>query len=127
MKDFKPTQYRLLNVCDGQEFTDAGWTLEKPNCPTPSLVRAVYEKRQIDVKPADWGIYRFADWLPVQRMLHGSAAPMTYKSLGLAAHLGLEHLYITFNGYFPEKNCYMTTSSFKETEAYSVCGRMAAD
>lgn len=127
MKDFTPTKYHLLNVCDGDEFTDAGWTLEKPKCATPSLVRAVYEKKQIDVKPVEWGIYRFADWLPVRRMLKGSAAPMTYRSEALAKHLGLENLYITFNGWFPEHDCYMTTCSFKETEAYSVCGRMPDD
>ncbi|MDR0955313.1 MAG: cysteate synthase [Rikenellaceae bacterium] len=124
MKSFTPTRYHLQNVCDGDEFTDAGWTLEKPRCATPSLVRTIYEKKQIDVKPADWGIYRFADWLPVRRMLRGSAAPMTYKSEELARHLGLENLYITFSGYFPERDCLMTTCSFKETEAYSVCGRL---
>ncbi len=124
MEDFKPTKYHLLNICDGEEFPDAGWTLERAGCTVPSLVRTVYEKKQIDVKPVDWGIYRFADWLPVRRMLRGSAAPMTYRSEGLARHLGLENLYITFNGWFPEHDCRMTTCSFKETEAYSVCGRM---
>ena len=34
-------------------------------------------------------------------MLKGSAAPVTYKSKGLAAQLGLEQLWITFNGYHP--------------------------
>jgi len=123
--DFKPTRYRLRNLCDGDEFDDAGWTLEKPRCTTPSLVRAIYEKKQIDVKPEDWGIYRFADWLPVRRMLRGSAAPATYRSEALAKHLGLDNLYITFNGWWPERGAYMSTCSFKETEAYSVCGRLA--
>ena len=49
---------------------------------------------------------------------------MTYKSKGLAAHLGLENLYITFNGYYPAIGAHMTTCSFKETEAYSVCARI---
>jgi cysteate synthase len=127
MKEFKPTKYRLLNVCDGDEFSDAGWTLEKPGCAVPSLVRAIYDKRQIDVGLADRGIYRFADWLPVRRMLRGSAAPATYRSEALAAYLGLENLYITFNGWWPEREAYMTTCSFKETEAYSVCGRLPPD
>ena len=127
MEDFAPTKYHLQNACNGEEFADAGWTLEKPGCATPSLVRAVYAKKQIDVKPAGWGIYRFADWLPVRRTLKGSAAPMTYKSEGLAKYLGLENLYITFNGWFPEHDCRMATCSFKETEAYSVCGRLPED
>lgn len=38
--------------------------------------------------------------------------------------LGLENLYITFSGYWPEKGAMMRTCSFKETEAYSVCARL---
>jgi len=57
-------------------------------------------------------------------MLQGSSAPVTYKSSGLASHLGLKNLYITFSGYWPEKGALMTTCSFKETEAFSVCGRL---
>ncbi len=72
-------------------------------------------------------MYKFADWLPVSRTLEGSSAPVTYKSEGLAAELGLKNLWITFNGYWPEKNAYMKTGSFKETEAYSVCGRMTPE
>lgn len=36
----------------------------------------------------------------------------------------MTNLYITFNGYWPEKGAYMKTCSFKETEAYSVCARL---
>ena len=53
-----------------------------------------------------------------------SSAPVTYKSKGLADYLGLKNLYITFNGYYPEIGAKMTTCSFKETEAYSVCARI---
>ena len=71
-----------------------------------------------------FGIYKFADWLPVVRMLEGSSAPVTYKSEGLAKELGLKNLFITFSGFWPEKGALMKTCSFKETEAYSVCGRL---
>jgi cysteate synthase len=64
--------------------------------------------------------------LPIKRLLKGSAAPVTYRSEGLAKHLGLENLYITLNGYSPRHGAKMSTCSFKETEAYSVCGRMDA-
>lgn len=57
-------------------------------------------------------------------MLKGSAAPVTYKSKGLAQAMGLRNLYVTFNGYWPEKGAFMRTCSFKETEAYSVCARI---
>ena len=123
MKDFTPTSYTLECVATGREFEDTGWMLSDPQCKTPSLVRAKYARRQLEVKPDEYGFYKFCDWLPVRRMLKGSSAPVTYKSKGLARHLGLENLYITFNGYYPAIGATMSTCSFKETEAYSVCGR----
>jgi len=127
MQDFKPTDYTLVNVADGREFPDRGWTLEDPQSSTPSLVRAKYATKQLEDKGESWGIYRFADWLPIGRTLHGSASPVTYKSKGLAKKLGLKNLYITFSGWYPAIGAAMTTCSFKETEAFSVCGRLSPD
>ena len=127
MKDFTPTPYTLECVATGREFEDTGWMLADPQCKTPSLVRAKYARRQLEVKPDEYGFYKFCDWLPVRRMLKGSSAPVTYKSKGLARHLGLENLYITFNGYYPAIGATMSTCSFKETEAFSVCARAAED
>lgn len=127
MEKFVPTSYTLECVATGREFGDEGWTLEDRACKTPSLVRARYAKKQIEVCSDDFGLYKFCDWLPVRRMLRGSSAPVTYKSKGLGKHLGLENLWITFNGYYPAVGASMTTCSFKETEAYSVCARAAED
>lgn len=124
---FEKTKYKLLSLNSGRTFNDSGWMLEAPDETTPGLIRAIYKKKQIEVKDNGYGIYKFADWLPVGRHLEGSSAPVTYKSEGLANELGLENLYITFNGYWPEKNALMTTCSFKETEAYSVCARLDPD
>ena len=123
MENFTPTAYTLKCVATGHEFDDAGWTLEYKSCTEPSLIRTIYAKKQLEVKDDSYGLYKFCDWLPVNRMLKGSAAPVTYRSEGLARHLGLDNLYITLNGYYPERGAAMTTCSFKETEAYSVCGR----
>jgi cysteate synthase len=124
---FSPTKYILKSFKTGKEFEDAGWTLDAPGEAAPTLIRAIYDKKQIDVKDDSWGLYKFADWLPIGRTLEGSSAPVTYKSEGLAKELGLENLWITFSGYWPEKGTNMQTASFKETEAYSVCGRMTND
>ncbi len=126
MSKFSPTEYKLQCVATGEEFEDAGWTLDCPTCEKPSLIRALYAKKELTVYD-DKGLYKYRDWLPMKRMLHCEATHATYKSEGLAAALGLENLYITFNGYFPEKGATMTTCSFKETEAYSVCARTDAD
>jgi cysteate synthase len=121
---FEATEYTLQSLVTGELFNDTGWMLDAPNQSQPGLIRAVYKHKQINPKDTAYGIYRFADWLPVNRMLQGSSAPVTYKSTGLASLLGLKNLYITFSGYWPEKGVNMSTCSFKETEAYSVCGRM---
>ena len=124
MKDFKPTAYTLQCVATERTFEDTGWVLEDKECQEPSLVRAIYEKKELELKGEAYGFYTFCDWLPVKRLLKGSAAPVTYKSEALAKHLGLKNLYITLNGYSPKHGAKMTTGSFKETEAYSVCARM---
>jgi len=126
-KEFTPTKYKLQSVKTGNIFEDQGWTLDAPGETDPTLIRAMYEQKQIDVKDDSWGLYKFADWLPVCRTLKGSSAPVTYKSKGLAKELDLKNLWITFSGYWPEKGTNMKTASFKETEAYSVCGRMTPE
>lgn len=125
--NFKPTNYTLVCCADGRRFEDAGWSLADPQCSCPSLVRAEYENRQYFPREDLDGFYRYAPWLPIQRTLKGSAAPVTYKSKALASELGLENLYVTFSGWWPKIGAKMTTCSFKETEAYSVCGRLGAD
>ena len=117
-------KYLLKSIKSGKIFNDRGWTLEAPDEEIPTLIQAVYNKKQIDVKNNSFGIYKFDDWLPICKRLNGSSAPVTYKSKGLAKKLGLSNLFITFSGYWPEKEALMKTCSFKETEAYSVCARM---
>ena len=121
---FKPTKYSLMNCADGRIFEDSGWTLADPQGTAPSLVRAVYEKKEFETRDDLDGFYRYSNWLPIKRTLNNSSAPVTYKSKGLAEYLGLDNLYITFSGYNPEIGAFMQTCSFKETEAYSVCARL---
>ena len=113
-----------MNVASGRLFEDRGWTLADPESPVPSLVRAVYEQKKFIPREYLHGLYRYADWMPIQRVLKNSHAPVTYHSKGLGKHLGLDNLYITFSGYHPHIGAQMSTCSFKETEAYSVLARM---
>ena len=123
---FEPTKYHLVNVGNGREFEDKGWTMSDPEGGAPSLVRAVYDNMRFNPREDQDGIYRYADWMPIKRTLRKSCAPVTYKSKGLAQFLGLENLYITFSGWNPRIGAKMRTCSFKETEAYSVLARMDA-
>ena len=57
-------------------------------------------------------------------MLENSKARGPTKVKGWLRTSGWKILYITFNGYYPAIGAHMTTCSFKETEAYSVCARI---
>lgn len=121
---FKPTSYKLMNISDGRVFEEEGWTLNDPQAKEPSLVRAVYENEKFTPREDLKGLYRYAEWLPINRTLRRSCAPATYKSKGLAELLGMENLYITVSGYVPKHGVKMETCSFKETEAFSICARL---
>lgn len=121
---FKPTKFKLLNVGSGRVFDDTGWLLADPEGKSPSLIRAVYENEKFTPRPDLKGLYRYAEWLPINRTLRRSHAPVTYKSKGLAEILGMENLYLTVSGYVPKHGARMETCSFKETEAFSVCARL---
>lgn len=121
---FKPTEYQIKSVATGAVCEDTGWMLDYKNETEPSLIRAIYANKQLNVKEENGGIYCYADWLPIKRLLKCSAKPVTYKSEALANKLGLKNLYITFSGYNPDKGAMMRTCSFKETEAYAVCARL---
>ncbi|MEI8003244.1 MAG: cysteate synthase [Methanothrix sp.] len=88
------------------------------SCPHDnSLLRADYKASQMKPKSLP-GIWRFLDWLPVHGIIaEAEGAPVTYRSRGLAGELGLENLYISFNGYWPERGAKMPTCSFKDLEA----------
>jgi cysteate synthase len=121
------TNYKLRNFLTGNTFDDTGWLLSDPQSNEPSLIRAIYDKKQLDLKDNSLGIYKFSDWLPINKYLKNSSATVTYKSKELAAALGLSNLFISFRGYWPDIGANMTTCSFKETEAYSVCARMSGN
>ena len=122
---FQPTKYKLMNVGTGRIFEDRGWTLADPEAPSPSLVRAIYENKKFTPRDDLKGLYRYAEWMPIQRTLRHSCAPVTYHSKGLGKFLGLDNLYITFSGYNPRIGAKFQTCSFKETEAFSVLARMS--
>lgn len=122
------TQYTLRCLSSGTELEDnKTLPLAYAGAAEPAFLRTEYKKRRLQLRKKSHGIYRFGDWLPVRRTLNGSSAPTTYRSEGLAAELGLENLYITFSGYWPERDVAMMTGTFKECEAFTVCARMPED
>jgi len=119
--------YKLRCLDTGDILSDHDTPLVNPNAKRPAFLRAEYERKQFDPGPMSEGIYRFDRWMPIRRRLSGSSAPVTFRSTGLAAELGLRRLFITFSGYWPERGCTMLTGTFKECEAYSVCARRPSE
>ncbi len=90
-----------------------------------SLLRTEYFTKRLTLRDDLPGLWKFIDWLPVKEPLRGSGEkPVTYRSEGLARELGLENLYISFSGYWPERGARMTTCSFKDLEAPPTVERM---
>ncbi|HUO76381.1 MAG TPA: cysteate synthase [Thermodesulfovibrionales bacterium] len=84
------------------------------HCRDALLVTEYQEKGFRD--DAGRGIWRF-NWLPVHTPHFDQSDPVVYRSEGLSKHLGLENLYIAFNGYWPEREGSLATCTFKEFEA----------
>jgi cysteate synthase len=89
-----------------------------------SLLRTSYAAKRFRISALP-GIWRFLDWLPVHGILEeANGGPVTYRSQALADELGLESLYISFNGYWPERAGDLLTCSFKELEAMPTMRRL---
>jgi len=81
-----------------------------------ALLKTVYEQKNFTIDESYQGIWRYHQWLPIQKINqglvdHGSSF-VTYKSTKLAEHLGLKNLIICLNAY---PHCH--TGSFKDLEA----------
>jgi cysteate synthase len=97
-----------------------GKTLENSFCAfcehcKDALLVTNYHDTRFEERGAD-GIWRF-NWLPVHEAKFSQPGPVVYQSDRLAGQLGLENLYIAFNGYWPEKGALLETCTFKEFEA----------
>jgi len=112
-------------LCGGRyEDSPGDFLLSCPEPHPPALLRAIYKVKQFVTHPEHTGVFRFFDWLPIRRKLPGAAGPVAFHSTSLGPSLGLENLFIIFNGWWPEKGALMETCTFKELEAQAVCGRI---
>ena len=84
------------------------------HCKDALLVTEYHDRRFTESSAR--GVWRF-NWLPVHEPASVQPGPLVYRSHGLARHLGLEQLFIAFNGYWPEKGAMLETCTFKEFEA----------
>lgn len=104
-----------LRCLSGGEVLPEQYTLE---CKIHAgLLRTEYAAKKLTMRQNLPGIFRYSDWLPVHETLPTNACPKTFQSPEISRELGLKNLWITFTGYYPERNCFALTGSFKELEA----------
>jgi cysteate synthase len=119
-------EYRLRCTGCGETFPDDGVQLDCRNDHAPALLRSEYDERRF-VAGDEPSIRRYRRWLPVGREIATAARIAVYRSTGLARRLGLDELWIAFNGWWPERGASLRTATFKELEAYAVLGRLGCD
>jgi len=103
---------------------DDGLMLTCPGDHAPALLRTEYSNAHLNPQTAEKGLFRYREWLPVARTYENAAHPVVYKAKNLGKALGLQNLWIAFNGYWPEIGAMLATATFKEFEAYTVLGRL---
>ena len=81
-----------------------------------SLPKNIFKSKKIKFRKLP-GIWRYYDWLPVEKTTTYDGESVTYKSEHFGKELGLKNLYVTFTGYWPEINAYVKTCTFKELDA----------
>ena len=118
--------YHLTCVGCGKTYRDSEehFLLQCEADHGPSLLRSGYEARQFTIRREHPGLFRYGDWLPIRRFLDTEVKTAVFRSTRLAERLGLENLWLAFNGYWPERGAFMETCSFKELEALPVCARV---
>ncbi len=119
--------YKIKCLKCGREIEDDGKVLDCPQCSEPGLIRTHYDAKVLKPGPWEEGIYRFYDWMPVHRRLNASGSPITFQSENINRRLGTTRLWITFNGYWPERGARMMSGTFKECEAFTVAARLPQD
>ncbi len=88
-----------------------------------ALLRAEY-LQPFELKEKETGVWKYVSWLPVSEPNEYVAGTVTYKAKNLGQALGLNNLWISFNGYWPEKGGMCPTGSFKDMEAVPTLQRI---
>jgi len=111
-----------------------GWSSDRfhilcPHCQKASLLKTFYTKPETDIGKCNANFSSYIDWLPIDKITNTETAfdPKIglFQSEQIADLLHLDHLYILFNGYWPEQNAFNLAGSFKTFEAISVLEKIA--
>ena len=116
--------YRLACPACGARFEDDGVVLHCPENHPRALLNVDYGDENLTVATQASGVFRYQRWLPIGKTGSSSARSVVYRSEVLGRELGLAELWLSFNGYWPERGATFETGTFKELEADTVLARL---
>lgn len=120
--------YRLRCRACGAVFADDGVLLTCPQAHAPGLLVTDYAGTRLEPDDRASGMFRYHRWLPVRTWPDGSGTgTVTYRSTALSRITGLDNLWLSFNGYWPERGAMLPTGTFKDLEAAAVLARLPAE
>lgn len=114
-----PPYVLVCNRCD-RRYPPGGDYLADC-CPDGMLVA---EYPRLQVRDHLQGLWRFTDWLPVAAPGVEPIGGSTFRSETLGALLGLDDLWVAFNGWWPERGARCPTCSFKDLEVAPTLRRL---
>jgi cysteate synthase len=115
--------YELVCVACGARYADDGVMLCCRHEHEPSFLRTEYRAATMTGRPGP-GLFRYANWLPIRRIVPDAPRTAVYRATELGRILGLSNLWVAFSGYWPERGALLPTGSFKDLEAFTVLGRL---
>jgi len=110
----------LVCNCCGRRYPAGGAYLL--DCCAEGMLVAEYPRLQ--VRDHLQGLWRFTDWLPVEEPGTDDIGGSTFRSEGLGELLGLDDLWVAFNGWWPERGAHCPTCSFKDLEVAPTLQRL---
>jgi cysteate synthase len=117
--------YHLRCAGCGARFADDGTMLACPARHAPALLVSQYHTGRLDPDRQAEGMFRYRRWLPATRPLPGTTTRgVTYRGSRLGRAAGLANLWISFNGYWPERGATLPTATFKDLEAHAALSRL---
>ncbi|HJR15738.1 MAG TPA: cysteate synthase [Gemmatimonadales bacterium] len=115
--------YTVKCLACGRALDEDGAVLACAGAHEPAFLSPEYHVRRLQPDPGAQGLFRYRHWLPVERVLSGAGESITYRSERLGRAIGLDQLWVLFNGYWPERGATLDTATFKELEAWTVLAR----
>jgi cysteate synthase len=127
MSRVRPGTRHYTVVCSacGSRYQDDGLLLDCSHGHEPAFLRTEYDGTGVRAGEGT-GLFRHAPLLPVARTFPDVPGPVVHRAERLGRRIGLDRLWVAFNGHWPERGAQLPTCTFKDLEAYTVLGRLPA-